>query len=406
MPPAVGAPSLHGRHRAGLLAAGLGRLVFQAIANRDLPVVRNVVMLLAAMVVVINFIVDVLYVVIDPRLRARARDDVSARRSRALAPRQPARRRRARRARRRPGAALVRLDAVSAGRARHPAQAQPPSASHWLGTDSLGRDIVSLLIVGSRVSIAVGVIAVGIGIVVGVALGLLAAVRRGWVEELVMRLADFTFAFPALLSAIMLTAIYGPGLVTSIVAIGIFNIPVFARITRASALVVRSREFVTAARALGKGEWRITLEHVLPNIAAILIVQATIQFALAILAEAALSYLGLGTQPPTPSWGRMLNEAQQQLFQAPQLAVYPGIAIALTCSASTCSATACATFSIRACCATAPSQALNEGARLSAALPRETSPGASTRQADRGIRRAAPGSGMIRHCRSPFRRPA
>ena len=211
-----------------------------------------------------------------------------------------------------------------------PHKLQAPSASHWLGTDSLGRDIVSLLIVGSRVSIAVGLIAVGIGMVFGVALGLLAAVQRGWVEEVVMRLADFTFAFPALLSAIMLTAIYGPGLVTSIVAIGIFNVPVFARITRASALVVRAREFVTAARALGKGEWRITIEHVLPNIAAILIVQATIQFALAILAEAALSYLGLGTQPPTPSWGRMLNEAQQQLFQAPQLAVYPGVAIALT----------------------------------------------------------------------------
>jgi peptide/nickel transport system permease protein len=211
-----------------------------------------------------------------------------------------------------------------------PHKLQPPSAAHWLGTDSLGRDIVSLLVAGSRVSIAVGLIAVGIGLVVGVALGLAAAVQRGWIEEVVMRLADFTFAFPALLSAIMLTAIYGPGLVTSIVAIGIFNIPVFARITRASALVVRSREFVTAARALGKGEWRITIEHVLPNIAAILIVQATIQFALAILAEAALSYLGLGTQPPTPSWGRMLNEAQQQLFQAPQLAVYPGVAIALT----------------------------------------------------------------------------
>jgi peptide/nickel transport system permease protein len=211
-----------------------------------------------------------------------------------------------------------------------PHKLRPPSAAHCLGTDSLGRDIVSLLIAGSRVSIAVGVIAVGIGVVVGVVLGLVAAVRRGWVEELVMRLSDFTFAFPALLSAIMLTAIYGPGLVTSIVAIGIFNIPVFARITRASALVVRAREFVTAARALGKSEWRITIEHVLPNIAAILIVQATIQFALAILAEAALSYLGLGTQPPTPSWGRMLNEAQQQLFQAPQLAVYPGVAIALT----------------------------------------------------------------------------
>ncbi len=211
-----------------------------------------------------------------------------------------------------------------------PNKLQPPTASHWLGTDSLGRDIVSLLIVGSRVSIAVGLIAVGIGIVAGVALGLLAATRRGIVEEVVMRFADFTFAFPALLSAIMLTAIYGPGLVTSIVAIGIFNIPVFARIARASALVVRSREFVLAARALGKSEWRITFEHVLPNMAAILVVQATIQFAVAILAEAALSYLGLGTQPPTPSWGRMLNEAQQQLFQAPLLAVWPGIAIALT----------------------------------------------------------------------------
>ena len=162
-----------------------------------------------------------------------------------------------------------------------------------------------------------------------VAAMVLAATRRGWVEELVMRLADFTFAFPALLSAIMLTAVYGPGIATSIVAIGLFNVPVFARIARAGALVVRAREFVLAARALGKPEWRITLEHVLPNIAGLLIVQATIQFALAILAEASLSYLGLGTQPPAPSWGRMLNEAQTQLFQAPMLAVYPGVTIAL-----------------------------------------------------------------------------
>ena len=211
-----------------------------------------------------------------------------------------------------------------------PNKLQLPSSAHWLGTDSLGRDIVSLLIVGARNSIAVGVIAVGIGIAFGVALGLLAAARRGWVEEAVMRFSDFTFAFPALLSAIMLTAIYGPGLVTSIVAIGIFNVPVFARITRAAANTVWSREFVLAARACGKGPLRITLEHVLPNIASILIVQATIQFAIAILAEAALSYLGLGTQPPQPSWGRMLNEAQQMLFSAPQLALYPGAAIALS----------------------------------------------------------------------------
>jgi peptide/nickel transport system permease protein len=207
---------------------------------------------------------------------------------------------------------------------------KPPSATHWLGTDSLGRDIASLLIVGARASIAVGLIAVGIGISIGVALGLLAAARRGWVEELVMRLTDFGIAFPALLTEIMLTAIYGPGLVTSIVAIGLFNIPEFARLTRAAANAVWAREYVLAARACGKGAWRISVEHVLPNIGAVLIVQATIRFAVAILAEAALSYLGLGTQPPTPSWGRMLNEGQSMMYQAPLLAVWPGLAIVLS----------------------------------------------------------------------------
>jgi peptide/nickel transport system permease protein len=211
-----------------------------------------------------------------------------------------------------------------------PHRLQPPSATNWLGTDSLGRDVVSLLLVGARNSIAVGIVAVGIGIAFGVALGLLAAARRGWVEEAVMRLSDFAFAFPALLSAIMLTAIYGPGLYTSIVAIGIFNVPVFARVTRSAANAIWSREYVLAARACGKGAWRITFEHVLPNIASLLIVQATIQFAIAILAEAALSYLGLGTQPPMPSWGRMLNEAQGMMFKAPTLAIWPGLAIAFS----------------------------------------------------------------------------
>jgi peptide/nickel transport system permease protein len=205
-----------------------------------------------------------------------------------------------------------------------------PSTSHWFGTDSLGRDIASQLLVGSQNSILVGVIAVGIGLSFGVALGLWAAAKGGWLEEFVMRAADFAFAFPALLLAIILTAIYGPGLVISIIAIGIFNIPVFARITRGAAKSIWAREFITAARACGKGTFKITLDHVLPNIASALIVQATVQFAIAILAEAALSYLGLGTQPPNPSWGRMLNEAQTQLFQAPMLAVYPGIAIALS----------------------------------------------------------------------------
>ncbi len=203
-----------------------------------------------------------------------------------------------------------------------------PSAAHWLGTDSLGRDIASLLWVGSQNTLLVGLIAVGIGLSVGVPLGLLASAKRGWVEEVIMRASDFTFAFPALLSAILLTAIYGPGLVISITAIGIFNIPVFARVTRGAANTIWTRDYTLAAMAAGKSKWTITWRHVLPNMASVLIVQASVQFAIAILAEAALSYLGLGTQAPQPSWGRMLNEAQSQMFQAPWLAVYPGMAIA------------------------------------------------------------------------------
>lgn len=207
---------------------------------------------------------------------------------------------------------------------------QTVSTQHWLGTDSFGRDVASQILIGARASIAVGLIAVGIGLALGVILGLIAAARRGWLEEVIMRLADFTFAFPALLSAIMLTAVFGPGMVNAIIAIGIFNIPTFARITRASANAIWARDYVLAARACGKSRTAITLQHVLPNIASVLVVQATIQFALAILAEAALSYLGLGTQPPQPSWGRMLSEAQTLMFQAPLLAVWPGVAIALS----------------------------------------------------------------------------
>ena len=209
------------------------------------------------------------------------------------------------------------------------AKLQAPNSHHWLGTDPFGRDVASLLLVGARNSILVGVIAVGIGLILGAGLGLLAAARRGWVEEVIMRLSDFTLAFPAILSAIMMTAVFGAGIVNAIIAIGIFNIPNFARITRASANAVWAREFVLAARACGKGPFRITLDHILPNIASVLVVQTTIRFAIAILAEAALSYLGLGTQPPNPSWGRMLAEAQTLLFQAPLLAVFPGLAIVL-----------------------------------------------------------------------------
>lgn len=215
-----------------------------------------------------------------------------------------------------------------------PHKLQSPSAAHWLGTDALGRDVLSLLLVGAQSSIVVGVIAVGLGAGLGVTLGCLAAAQRangrGWADEILMRCADFTFAFPALLSAILLTAIYGPGLITSIVAIGIFNVPVFARIARGAAVAVWTRDYVTAARAAGLSPWRITRWHVLPNIASPLIVQGSVSFATAILAEAALSYLGLGTQPPQPSWGRLLNDAQSLMFQAPMLAVWPGAAIMLS----------------------------------------------------------------------------
>lgn len=204
-----------------------------------------------------------------------------------------------------------------------------PSADYWLGTDSLGRDVLSLILAGAQNSLTVGLLAVGGGLMLGSTLGLLAAARRGWIEELVMRFADFTFAFPAILSAIMLAAIFGPSTMNSIVAIAIFNIPVFARVVRGSANAIWARDYILAARSAGKGALRITIEHVLPNILAVIVVQATIQFALAILAEAALSYLGLGTQPPTPSWGRMLNEAQSMVFRAPFLAVFPGFAIAI-----------------------------------------------------------------------------
>ncbi len=205
-----------------------------------------------------------------------------------------------------------------------------PGTGFLLGTDHFGRDILSMLIMGARNSVIVAFVATGIGIVFGVPLGLIAAASKGWTDELIMRFNDFTFAFPSLISAIMITAILGPGAVNSIIAIGIFNIPVFARVVRGAALSVWKREFILAARSAGKRTLRISFEHILPNTFSVLIVQATIQFAMGILAEAGLSYLGLGTQPPAASWGKMLNEAQTFLHFAPQLAIYPGIAIALT----------------------------------------------------------------------------
>jgi peptide/nickel transport system permease protein len=206
----------------------------------------------------------------------------------------------------------------------------PPSATHILGTDHFGRDMLSMIMVGARNSIAVALVAVGIGMGVGVPLGCWAAARGGLVDDALMRVNDVVFAFPALLSAIMITAVFGPGAFNAIVAIGIFNIPVFARIARAGALSLWPREFILAARTAGKNKTRITVEHILPNTANLLLVQATIQFALGILAEAGLSYVGLGAQPPMPSWGRMLFDAQTRMIVAPYLAIAPGMAILIT----------------------------------------------------------------------------
>ncbi len=206
-----------------------------------------------------------------------------------------------------------------------------PSAGHWFGTDQFGRDIFSMVMVGARTSIAVAVVAVGIGVVAGVPLGLAAAAKRdSLLDEVIMRSNDMIFSFPALLIAILITAVFGPGVVNAIIAIGIFNTPVFARLARGAALSLWTRDFLLAARVAGKGKALISLEHILPNITNLLIVQGTIQFSLGILAEAGLSYVGLGAQPPLPSWGRMLAESQTLISIAPHVAIFPGLAIVLT----------------------------------------------------------------------------
>jgi peptide/nickel transport system permease protein len=205
---------------------------------------------------------------------------------------------------------------------------QQPSSVHTLGTDQYGRDILSRVMVGAVNSIIVGLVTVALGLSVGVMLGLAAAFYGRWVDESIMRLSDLLFGFPAVLTAILITSVLGPSMINAMLAIGIFYIPVFARLTRAVAMTIWQREFITAARASGVSEWSIAWRHVLPNILSPLLIQGTIQFAVAILAEAGLSYLGLGTQPPHASWGRMLNEAQTYMASAPWLAIFPGVAIA------------------------------------------------------------------------------
>lgn len=207
---------------------------------------------------------------------------------------------------------------------------QGPSLRHLMGTDRYGRDVFSQMMAGSQIALLVGVVAVGIGASIGTPLGMLAGMARGWVDSLIMRLTDVLLAFPALLLAIVTGAIWGSSTVTAMAAIGVASIPAFTRIARSGTIQVMSKDFILAARDARIPRWLIAVRHVLPNIATMLIVQSSVSFALAILAEAALSFLGLGTPPPDPSWGRLLQNAQSSLASAPMLAVWPGATIAVT----------------------------------------------------------------------------
>ena len=209
------------------------------------------------------------------------------------------------------------------------ARLEKPSAEYWFGTDKFGRDVFSQILVGSRTTLFVGFVAVGVAGLIGVPLGILAGMVPSWFGQLLMRGNDVLLAFPALLLAIMFAAVYGASTLVAMVAIGIATIPSFARLIRSGTLQVMETEYVLAARAAGRSPFAIGLRHVLPNVSSLITVQASVGFAIAVLAEAALSFLGFGTPPPTPSWGRMLQESQEMLYNAPRLAVFPGVAIAL-----------------------------------------------------------------------------
>jgi peptide/nickel transport system permease protein len=206
---------------------------------------------------------------------------------------------------------------------------KPPSALHWFGTDDLGRDILSRVIFGTRASLLAGAISVGIALSIGVPFGLLAGYRGGFIDALISRITDAMLACPFLILAIALAAFLGPSLGNAMIAVGITTTPVFIRLTRGQTIGVKVEDYIEAARAIGNPRWRIALFHILPNIMPALLVQATLSIAAAIIAEAALSFLGLGQQPPSPSWGSMLNAAQRFLTNAPWMALWPGLAIFL-----------------------------------------------------------------------------
>ena len=204
-----------------------------------------------------------------------------------------------------------------------------PSWAHWLGTDEVGRDILSRIIFGARASLSAGVVSVGIAVGIGVPLGLLAGYAGGWIDALLSRVVDAMLAVPFLILAIALAAFLGPSLSNAMIAIGVTATPIIVRLTRGQTLAARVEDYVEAARAVGNPRWRIALRHILPNIVPPLLVQASLAVAGAIIAEAALSFLGLGQQPPSPSWGSMLNSSQRFIAQAPWMAFWPGFAIFL-----------------------------------------------------------------------------
>ncbi|WP_024445342.1 ABC transporter permease [Mycolicibacterium iranicum] len=203
----------------------------------------------------------------------------------------------------------------------------PPSGSHWLGTDELGRDVLSRVLVATQASMRIAVVSVAFAVVVGVTVGLIAGYRGGWLDAVLMRIVDVMFAFPVLLLALAVVAILGPGVTTTILAIGIVYTPIFARVARASTLGVRTEPYVSVSRAMGASDLYILRRHILPNIAGPLIVQTSLSLAFAILSEAALSFLGLGIQPPQPSLGRMIFDSQGFVTMAWWMAVFPGAAI-------------------------------------------------------------------------------